>query len=90
MTPTVSSQSSNVVSSAGYSQLVDRMLDEAREEVSRADTKASILLALYAALDVVLLAALASATWNPGSLGGVWEASGSHCSGLVGSLLLPD
>lgn len=57
----------------GYDELVERMLDEAREEVTRADAKASILLALYVALEVVLFTALASKTWTPGSLVGGWE-----------------
>ncbi len=57
----------------GYDELVERMLDEAREEVTRADAKASILLALYVALEVVLFTALASKSWIPSSLAGGWE-----------------
>jgi len=45
------------------------MLDESREEITRADTKASFLLALYGAVQVVFLTALAAGDWNPSKLG---------------------
>lgn len=50
------------------------MLGEAREELSRADGKASILFAALGVAAGVLAAAILGGDWNPGDLRRPWEA----------------
>lgn len=59
--------------SLDYERLVSRMLSETRDEVSRADTKASILLGLYSAIQAILVSALASGSWSPSRLKSPYE-----------------
>lgn len=67
--PQTASEATSGTNGEDYAGLIAGMLGEARDEISRADTKASILLALYGALQVVFLTALASGGWNPTQLG---------------------
>lgn len=55
-----------------YRELVGRMLSEARDEVVRADGKASILLALYVGLEALLVGTLMQGSWGV-TLDGWWQ-----------------
>lgn len=71
-----------------FHSLALRILAESREELVRADGKASILLATASIIASVVLAAILAGDWGPGHLGPCaqvawWAGTGSGVVGIV-------
>ncbi len=72
-------------------ELTGALLGETREELGRADGKASILLSASGLIVSVLLAGAIARDWNPTDLGGIewlWWVGAAFCVGAIVFLAL--